>query len=232
MRFTWCVLVCLTATFVFAEEKTAEPRKLIVIDASDPHFRRLWWLPQLNRYDPSVLHDGMALVSFLKNEGYDVKELCPFKRLQVEDLEGADLVIRIGIPYRDLKLLEGIYDEYLRKGGRVLLTGNGGIYSTTILKTTFLGLETDGPLERVEVKWDEALDLSKASFPSKSVAKITGYPHDTQILAAVEEHPVAGVYSRGKGQVLFLGAVEPWRLIEKEVRHPLIMKTLLKEVLK
>ncbi len=91
----------------------------ILVDATNDG--GLWWFPQVAPFDSDAHHQGKALADYLRTRGFQVDELPRGTTITDSILNVYDKVIRAGAysGYSDMEL--AAYDNFLKRGTRLLL---------------------------------------------------------------------------------------------------------------
>ena len=117
-------------------------RDTILVDASRDG--GVWWYPQDGTFNPSIDHQGTALVNYLGSLGHIVEELPRGATITRDLLRRYDLVIRAG-EYGTYTADEiAAYQEFLRRNSALLLATDHSAQLQNDQLATYLGLPFEG----------------------------------------------------------------------------------------
>lgn len=192
--------------------RRSRPKMRVVIDAS--HDGGAWWFPQGPLpFDPKKPHQGVALANYLKRRGWQVIEI-PRQTKMTNQLKGAAIVVRIGQWGKYERSEVNAYREFVRGGGRLLLA-QGYVRAEQVdsdavageFGVRFEGMSS-GQGFRAANAGAFTLDFIEVSYQIGSV--VVNSPKSTQPLAYLNDGRLAmGVFSHGRGRVVFLSSVFP-----------------------
>ena len=117
-------------------------RDTILVDASRDG--GVWWYPQSGSFNPSIDHQGTALVNYLGSLGYIVEELPRGAIITREKLRRFDLVIRAGHYGAYTSEEIAAYQEFLNRKTALLLVSEHSAQLQDDQLAAYLGLSFEG----------------------------------------------------------------------------------------
>lgn len=216
-------------TAPITDAQAAEPcgspstQNLVLVDAS--HDGGVWWYPQVAPFDPAAPHQGLALASYLRLQGYQVDELGRGSAISPNLLRGYSVVIRAGsfggydaaevATYRQLVSCRRtllLLGEYLRPG-------------QTDAVAEALGIPFTGWLNgAVTVFAPHPITTGVTSLHYIAGATLaSSWPADIQVLGRLGGgEPVMGLLERGQARIFFIGDTNGIELVPQPLVDNLI----------
>lgn len=198
----------------------------VLIDASRDG--GVWWFPQGGSFDPDLPHQGKPLADYLRSFDLEVRELPRPTQISLDLLQGYSLVIRAVAfgGYTSSEVLA--YQQYVERGGRLLLLDDHKRYAGVDAVGESFGLLfagiTRGSQGLVFVNDPVTEGLQDGQLFFLAGSGLAEYPATAKILAYLDENsyldlnangsrddgepvapPVIGRLEAGDGLVVFMG---------------------------